>query len=113
MSSWSDIEIRETAEQAIHTAQAELAKANKANAVLGLLPRASDLGPFAGSTTMLTIDRPPAHPIMDTPANRAAMPKADYKAWPKVEEVAVTILFLASPENKVTRGAVVPVYGQS
>ena len=51
--------------------------------------------------------------IMDTPANRAAMPKADYKAWPKVEEVAATILFLASPENKVTRGAVVPVYGLS
>ena len=51
--------------------------------------------------------------IMDTPANRAAMPKADYKAWPKVEEVAATILFLASPENKVTRGAVVPVYGRS
>jgi NAD(P)-dependent dehydrogenase (short-subunit alcohol dehydrogenase family) len=51
--------------------------------------------------------------IMDTPANRAAMPKADYTAWPKVEEVAATILFLASPENKVTRGAVVPVYGRS
>jgi len=51
--------------------------------------------------------------IMDTPANRTAMPKADYKAWPKVEEVAATILFLASSENKVTRGAVVPVYGQS
>jgi NAD(P)-dependent dehydrogenase (short-subunit alcohol dehydrogenase family) len=51
--------------------------------------------------------------IMDTPANRAAMPKADYAAWPKVEEVAATILFLASPENRVTRGAVVPVYGKS
>jgi NAD(P)-dependent dehydrogenase (short-subunit alcohol dehydrogenase family) len=51
--------------------------------------------------------------IMDTLANRAAMPKTDYKAWPKVEEVAATILFLASPENKVTRGAIVPVYGQS
>jgi NAD(P)-dependent dehydrogenase (short-subunit alcohol dehydrogenase family) len=51
--------------------------------------------------------------IMDTPANRAAMPKADYAAWPKAEEVAATILFLASPENKVTRGAVVPVYGKS
>jgi NAD(P)-dependent dehydrogenase (short-subunit alcohol dehydrogenase family) len=51
--------------------------------------------------------------IMDTPANRAAMPKADYAAWPKVEEVAATILFLASPDNKVTRGAVVPVYGRS
>ena len=43
--------------------------------------------------------------IMDTPANRAAMPKADHAAWPKVEEVAATILFLASPDNTVTRGA--------
>jgi NAD(P)-dependent dehydrogenase (short-subunit alcohol dehydrogenase family) len=51
--------------------------------------------------------------IMDTPANRAAMPKANYDLWPKVEEVAATILFLASPENRVTRGAVVPVYGKS
>jgi NAD(P)-dependent dehydrogenase (short-subunit alcohol dehydrogenase family) len=51
--------------------------------------------------------------IMDTPANRAAMPKADFALWPKVEEVAATIVFLASPENRVTRGAVVPVYGQS
>jgi NAD(P)-dependent dehydrogenase (short-subunit alcohol dehydrogenase family) len=51
--------------------------------------------------------------IMDTPSNRAAMPKADFPAWPKVEEVAATILFLASPANSVTRGAVVPVYGKS
>jgi NAD(P)-dependent dehydrogenase (short-subunit alcohol dehydrogenase family) len=51
--------------------------------------------------------------IMDTPANRAAMPKANFNAWPKVEEVATTILFLASPDNRVTRGAVVPVYGKS
>ena len=51
--------------------------------------------------------------IMDTPANRKAMPKANFDAWPKVEEVAATILFLASPDNKVTRGAIVPVYGKS
>jgi NAD(P)-dependent dehydrogenase (short-subunit alcohol dehydrogenase family) len=51
--------------------------------------------------------------IMDTPANRSAMPKADHALWPKVEEVAATLLFLASPENKVTRGAIVPVYGKS
>jgi NAD(P)-dependent dehydrogenase (short-subunit alcohol dehydrogenase family) len=50
---------------------------------------------------------------MDTPANRNAMPKADYALWPKVDEVAGTILFLASPENRVTRSAVVPVYGKS
>jgi NAD(P)-dependent dehydrogenase (short-subunit alcohol dehydrogenase family) len=51
--------------------------------------------------------------IMDTPANRSAMPQVDYAAWPKVDEVAATILFLASPDNKVTRGGVVPVYGRS
>ena len=50
--------------------------------------------------------------IMDTAANRNSMPKADFDAWPKVEEVAATIVFLASPQNAVTRGAVVPVYGK-
>ena len=50
---------------------------------------------------------------MDTPANRRAMPKADFSLWPKVDEVAATILFLASPENRVTRGGIVPVYGKS
>ena len=51
--------------------------------------------------------------IMDTPANRKAMPKAIFDAWPKVDEVAATILFLASADNRVTRGAIVPVYGKS
>jgi NAD(P)-dependent dehydrogenase (short-subunit alcohol dehydrogenase family) len=51
--------------------------------------------------------------IIDTPANRAAMPKADHAAWPKPEEIAATIAFLASPENKVTTGAVVPVPGRT
>ena len=49
--------------------------------------------------------------ILDTPANRAAMPEADHDAWPGTAEVARTIVFLASPDNAVTRGAVVPVYG--
>jgi NAD(P)-dependent dehydrogenase (short-subunit alcohol dehydrogenase family) len=51
--------------------------------------------------------------VMDTPANRKAMPKADFDDWPKVDEVARTILFLTSPENMVTRGAVTPVYGRT
>jgi len=51
--------------------------------------------------------------IMDTATNRKAMPTASFDAWPKVEEVAATILFLASPDNRVTRGAIVPVYGKS
>ncbi|MCB2100251.1 MAG: SDR family NAD(P)-dependent oxidoreductase [Rhodobacterales bacterium] len=50
--------------------------------------------------------------ILDTPANRAAMPDADHDAWPKVSAVAEAIVFLASPENGAGRGGVLPVYGR-
>jgi NAD(P)-dependent dehydrogenase (short-subunit alcohol dehydrogenase family) len=50
--------------------------------------------------------------IIDTPANRRSMPNANHAVWPEPDEIAQTIAFLASPENQVTRGAVVPVYGQ-
>jgi NAD(P)-dependent dehydrogenase (short-subunit alcohol dehydrogenase family) len=51
--------------------------------------------------------------IVDTPANRQAMPDADYSRWPKGEEIASVILFLASDEAKLVSGAAVPVYGQA
>ena len=51
--------------------------------------------------------------IIDTGANRAAMPDVDHAVWPKPEQIAETIAFLASPQNAATRGALVPVYGQS
>jgi len=51
--------------------------------------------------------------IIDTPQNRKDMPDADFAAWATPEEVAATILFLASPRNHSTRGALVPVYGRS
>jgi|SRR5690349_13306652 len=51
--------------------------------------------------------------VMDTPANRKAMPKADFARWPRVEEVAAAILWLASPANTLVRSGVVPVYGRS
>jgi NAD(P)-dependent dehydrogenase (short-subunit alcohol dehydrogenase family) len=50
---------------------------------------------------------------MDTPANRRSMPDADFGRWPKVEEVAETIAFLASARNALTSGALVPVFGRS
>jgi len=82
---------------------------------------AASKGAVATFTTCLAEELAPrgiwvnavAPSILDTPANRAAMPDADFDAWPKVEEVARTIVFLASPENAVTRGAIVPVYGRS
>jgi NAD(P)-dependent dehydrogenase (short-subunit alcohol dehydrogenase family) len=51
--------------------------------------------------------------IIDTEANRAAMPDADHHVWAKPEQIAETVAFLASPQNAVTRGALVPVYGMS
>jgi NAD(P)-dependent dehydrogenase (short-subunit alcohol dehydrogenase family) len=48
--------------------------------------------------------------ILDTAANRAAMPDAPHQRWVAPAEIAELIAFLASPENSVTRGAVVPVY---
>jgi NAD(P)-dependent dehydrogenase (short-subunit alcohol dehydrogenase family) len=50
---------------------------------------------------------------IDTPANRAAMPKADFANWPKPAQIAQTIAFLASPENALTTGTLVPVYGRA
>lgn len=51
--------------------------------------------------------------IMDTRRNRKAMPQADHEKWPKLEEIAATICHLASPANRVARGAIIPVYGRS
>jgi len=51
--------------------------------------------------------------IMDTPANRQAMPGADFAKWPKTEDVARVILFLCSDDARVVHGAAVPVYGDS
>jgi NAD(P)-dependent dehydrogenase (short-subunit alcohol dehydrogenase family) len=49
--------------------------------------------------------------ILDTEANRRAMPDADFSAWPKPEEIAEVVLFLASDEARLVHGASVPVYG--
>jgi NAD(P)-dependent dehydrogenase (short-subunit alcohol dehydrogenase family) len=48
--------------------------------------------------------------ILDTPANRAAMPDAPHHLWVAPAALAELIVFLASPDNAVTRGAVIPVY---
>jgi NAD(P)-dependent dehydrogenase (short-subunit alcohol dehydrogenase family) len=51
--------------------------------------------------------------VLDTPANRRDMPKADFDSWPKLAEVAEAIAYLAGPENRVTSGALVPVFGRA
>ena len=49
--------------------------------------------------------------IIDTAANRKAMPKADFTKWPKPEDIARVITFLCSDDAKVIHGASIPVYG--
>jgi NAD(P)-dependent dehydrogenase (short-subunit alcohol dehydrogenase family) len=51
--------------------------------------------------------------IIDTEANRRAMPSADFSKWPKPEEIARVILFLCSDEAKLIHGGAIPVYGQT
>jgi len=51
--------------------------------------------------------------IIDTPANREAMPRADHARWPRPAEIAAAIVWLVSPANALTSGALLPVYGRA
>lgn len=51
--------------------------------------------------------------VIDTPANREAMPNADHSKWVARAEIARVIAFLVSDDSKVTSGAAVPVYGKA
>ena len=51
--------------------------------------------------------------VIDTPANREAMPKAEHSKWVQPEEVARVIAFLVSEDSNVISGAAVPVYGRA
>jgi NAD(P)-dependent dehydrogenase (short-subunit alcohol dehydrogenase family) len=51
--------------------------------------------------------------IIDTAANRQAMPGSKFAIWPKPEDIASVILFLCSDESRVIHGAAIPVYGDS
>jgi NAD(P)-dependent dehydrogenase (short-subunit alcohol dehydrogenase family) len=51
--------------------------------------------------------------IIDTPANRAAMPGADPSRWVAPEALADTIAFLASYGGRAIHGAAIPVTGLS
>ena len=50
---------------------------------------------------------------IDTPQNRADMPKADPSRWVAPEDLAHVIVFLASSEARAVHGAAVPVSGLS
>jgi NAD(P)-dependent dehydrogenase (short-subunit alcohol dehydrogenase family) len=49
--------------------------------------------------------------IIDTPANRADMPDADFAKWVRPEDLAEAMLFLASKKSRAITGALLPVTG--
>ena len=51
--------------------------------------------------------------VIDTAANRQAMPNSKFATWPKPEDIAQVILFLCSDKSRVIHGAAIPVYGDS
>jgi NAD(P)-dependent dehydrogenase (short-subunit alcohol dehydrogenase family) len=88
-----------------HAAGAAAYAASKAAALAMIDALAADLkGTGVRANTVLPS-------IIDTPANRTAMPGADFGSWPKPEDIARVILFLCSDEAKLIHGAAVPVYG--
>jgi NAD(P)-dependent dehydrogenase (short-subunit alcohol dehydrogenase family) len=51
--------------------------------------------------------------VIDTPANRAGQPEADFSRWVTPAEIAQVILFLAGDDSAPTSGATIPVYGRA
>ncbi len=72
--------------------------------VLHLVSMAADEAKGTGITVNCVVPT-----IIDTPANRGAMPDADHASWPKIPDVAQAYLFLASPAAQLVSGAALPV----
>lgn len=88
-----------------HAAGASAYAATKAAAVVLMDSLAADL---AGTGVRVNSILPS---IIDTAANRAAMPGADFAKWPKPEDIARVVLFLSSDNARVIHGAAIPVFG--
>jgi len=86
-----------------HAAAAAAYAASKAAAVAMVDSLAADLkGTGVRANSILPS-------IIDTEANRKAMPDADFSKWPKPHEIANVILFLCSEDAKLIHGRAIPV----
>jgi NAD(P)-dependent dehydrogenase (short-subunit alcohol dehydrogenase family) len=119
-----------TARNASHAALPHLAKSGSGRIVnigaMGALQAGSGMGPYAASKAgvhrltealaaewkgKVTVNAVLPSTI-DTPANRASMPKADFAKWVAPQELAEVILFLASDAASAVTGALIPVSGR-
>jgi len=93
---------------------------------MGALQASSGMGPYAASKSgvhrltealaaewkgKVTVNAVLPSTI-DTAANRAGMPKADFSKWVAPQELAEVILFLASEAASAVTGALIPVNGR-
>jgi NAD(P)-dependent dehydrogenase (short-subunit alcohol dehydrogenase family) len=90
-----------------HAAGGGMYAASKAAALALMDSLAADVKPYNINVNSILPS------IIDTAANRKAMPGADFSKWPKPQEIAQVILFLCSEEARVIHGAAIPVYGRS
>ena len=90
-----------------HSAGAALYAASKAAALAFFDSLAEEVKPYAINVNSVVPS------IFDTPANRRAMPTADFAQWPKPSEIARVIVFLCSDDARVIHGAAIPVYGRT
>ena len=119
-----------TARNASHAALPHLAKSGAGRIVnigaMGALQAGSGMGPYAASKAgvhrltealaaewkgKVTVNAVLPSTI-DTPANRASMPKSDFAKWVAPQELAEVILFLASDAASAVTGALIPVSGR-
>jgi NAD(P)-dependent dehydrogenase (short-subunit alcohol dehydrogenase family) len=119
-----------TALNASHAALPHLAKEGTGHIVnigaMGALQAGAGMGPYAASKAgvhrltealaaewkgKVTVNAVLPSTI-DTAANRASMPKADFGKWVRPLELAEVILFLASDAASAVTGALIPVAGR-
>ena len=86
-----------------HAASAAAYAASKAAAVAMIDSLAADLKDTGVRANSILPS------IIDTEANRKAMPNADFAKWPKPQDIARVILFLCSDDAKLINGAAIPV----
>src|SRR5579862_2063792 len=90
-----------------HGAGAGMYAASKAGALALFDSLAADVKPYNINVNSVIPS------IIDTAANRKAMPGADFSKWPKPDDIARVILFLCSEDARVIHGAAIPVYGKT
>ena len=99
-----NVTARTALQPAAHKSAYSLAKGAVASLTASLAEELKDEGILVNAVAPGTID---------TPANRAAMPDLEESRMVKADDIAAVIAWLASPENRVASGAIVPVYGNS